>query len=170
LAKLSLTSNTIERTKLGSVDHLNTLRFDKLQPGVDYSLKVLDLSRNELGFIPKKSKFLPPLSLLQLVFSNNKIGEFHSGAVEELVNFVSLDLAGNPFEKLDMYNITYRETPSLQFLDICSNANRSIIWHDLSRHEEVHEVNMKQEQIEQISNVSGFKFLCNHVFAKIHYP
>jgi hypothetical protein len=171
LEKLCLSNNAIERTEqLDSLDHLNTLRFDKIQPGVESRLKVINLSGNQLSFVPKRSVSNFPPSLVELDLSKNKIVDIESGAFKGMFNLRSLDLAGNPFMKLDLSNIIYFDTVSLQFLDICGDANRSILWrHDSSQQKEDANLVIEREQCEVVSKLPVVDRLHNQVFVQVSY-
>jgi hypothetical protein len=167
LVKLFLANNAIERTELSSLDQLNTpekslntLRFDKLQPGVESRLKELDLSKNQLGCILKRSVSNLPLSLVHIDLSHNNIVEIESGAFENMVNLRLLTLAWNLFETLDLNNILHRDTANIMHLDIVSNITRSIKWHDSSqqKRDEVSSMIIKREQT-GISSFLARRFL-----------
>jgi Leucine-rich repeat (LRR) protein len=166
LEKLSLENNSIDQIEPAAFNNLNKLmrlelrgnkltnfRFAELPASAEpYCLKVLDLSCNQLIFIPKRSVTNLPTSLVNLNLGENFIEAIESGAFKDLVNLRSLNLAEMLCETLNVDDILNRDTANLRYLDIRgANANMKILCHDSShQNAEGASVNEKRTQSEGV--------------------
>jgi hypothetical protein len=134
---------------------------------VESRLEVLDLSENQLSCISKRTLSNLPLSLVEINLSNNKIVDIESEAFRDLVKLRSLNLAWNSFATLYLNNILNRDT--VLFLDIQSDANIPIMWHELSppKEEEGANMTMKGNKSQGISNLSVVNCSLNQVTCKV---
>jgi Leucine-rich repeat (LRR) protein len=135
---LSLEDNSIEHIEPATFNNVKKLtrlvlsrnkltdfRFDEPPANAEpCCLKFLDLFRNKLVFIAKRTVTNLPKSLVYLDLSQNMIVDIESGAFEDLVNLRSLLLGFNCFEQLDFNNILNSDTANLRFLDVrwCENV------------------------------------------------